>query len=123
MKDTMFQDVYDIVNAYAPINYNRLVIYLEYGEASYTFAFYAKVGEKYEKCYDWTGFDEKTAWEVFSRIDSIVSPIRKENGGQLWTNMTIVVEADGKFHSDFDYTDLIECAYLYKKEWKKKYLI
>lgn len=42
--------------------------------------------------------------------------------GELWSNMTMVIDSDGNMHTDFDYTDLSSGTYQYKKAWKKKYL-
>ena len=42
---------------------------------------------------------------------------------ELWSNMTMVIEPSGFMHTDFDYTDLTEGSYVYKKAWKAKYLI
>lgn len=58
----------------------------------------------------------------FKNIDKIVV---KERGKlkDAWTNMTMVVDSDGNMHTDYDYTDLSEGTYQFKKNWKKKYLI
>ena len=55
------------------------------------------------------------------KVDSIISKIRNEQFGK-WTNMTMTVDNEGNMQTDFDYTDLSEYAFQYKKEWKKKYL-
>ena len=36
--------------------------------------------------------------------------------------MTMIVSETGQMHTDFDYTDLSEGAYRFKKDWKNKYL-
>lgn len=35
----------------------------------------------------------------------------------------MVVSKEGKMHVDYDYTNLSEGTYQFKKNWKKKYLI
>ena len=123
MKRGFFQEIYDEVIPYVPDGFDKLIIYLEYGKNSYSFAFYAKINGKYVKCYDWPGFGEDVSWNVFKKIDEIASEERKETIGELWSNMTMTIGQDGSFHTDYDYTDLTDCAYAYKKEWKKKYLM
>ena len=58
---------------------------------------------------------------AFKNIDSFVSKARAKEK-EPWSNMTMVVESDGSMHTDFDYTDLSEGNYKYKKSWKAKYL-
>ena len=36
--------------------------------------------------------------------------------------MTFIVDSKGKMKTDFDYTDLSEGSYEYKKAWKQKYM-
>jgi hypothetical protein len=36
--------------------------------------------------------------------------------------MTMIVSSKGEMHTDFDYTDLSQGAYQYKKNWKRRYL-
>lgn len=123
MNGNLFQGILDIITPYLPNGFEKVVGYLEYGKASYSFAFYAKVEGEYVKCYDWPGFTEDISWKVFDKIDKLVSEERKNSIDSSWTNMTIVVGKDGSFHSDYDYTDLSDCAYAYKKAWRQKYLV
>ena len=95
--------------------------YFEYGEGSYSFSFYEKIGNKYIKCYDLDGVEEDSIDNSFKEIDKILLKERK-NDKNCWTNMTMVVSSEGNMHSDFDYTDLSEGNYKYKKQWKEKYL-
>ena len=60
---------------------------------------------------------------AFKQIDNMVMKERSKAEGSLWTNMTMIIEPDGKMHVDFDYTDLSENAYKYSKQWKKAYLV
>ena len=59
---------------------------------------------------------------AFENIDKFVDQERKK-GSESWTNMTMIVTSDGNMHADFDYTDLSEGSYKYKKDWKAKYLV
>lgn len=123
MTSNTFQGIYEQIAPYLPKGFSKIVIYLEYGKASYSFAFYAKVNGEYIKCYDWPGFSESVSWKVFEQIDQLVGKEREKSTDQLWSNMTITIDNNGSFHSDYDYTDLSDCAYAYKKAWKSKYLV
>ena len=118
----VYQQIYDELSRYMVPEASKLVVYLEYGEASYSFSFFEKINDVYVKCYDLEGVSDDMLADSFSEIDEIVSKERC-SGKQPWTNMTMIVDKDGNMHADFDYTDLSGGTYQYKKNWKKKYLV
>lgn len=121
VNEKIFQTIFDELSKFLQNKWERLVIYLEHGEEAYSYLFYVKEEGKYSQCFD-LGFSEKEILKSFSKIEKIVS---KERDGmnEKWTNMTMVIDDKGNMKTDFDYTDLSEGNYRYKKEWKKKYLI
>lgn len=121
INEKIFQTIFDELSKFLPKKWERLVVYLEHGEESYSYSFYVKEEGKYSQCFD-LNFSEKEILKSFSKIEKFVS---KERDGmnESWTNMTMVVDGKGNMKTDFDYTDLSEGNYRYKKEWKKKYLI
>lgn len=122
INEKMYQGIYDYLDEFLPIGWDRLIVYLEYGEASYTFSFYVRVNGQYVKCYDLPDVSDDRLAMSFKNIDKIVAKERSKEK-ELWSNMTMIVEKSGNMHVDLDYTDLSEATYQYKKNWKKKYLI
>lgn len=122
MNEKIYQAIFDELSKYLTAEWNKLIVYLEYGNASYSFAFYIQAGDKYIKCYDIAGVSDKELAKSFSAIDKIVSKERSQEKKALWTNMTMTVTKTGQMHTDFDYTDLSEGTYQFKKDWKMKYL-
>ena len=122
INDKIYQAIFDELSKYLISGWNKLIVYLEYGAASYSFAFYIQAGDKYIKCYDIPDISEKELAKSFSNIDKLVSKERDRENDKLWTNMTMTVTKTGRMHTDFDYTDLSEGTYQFKKDWKKKYL-
>ncbi len=122
MNDSIFQNIYDEIEQYIQFRWKKIVIYLEYGEESYTFLFYVNTGGEYVQCYDIKGINEDDLMDSFERIDEIVNEARSKDG-QTWSNMTIVIGDDGELKVDYDYTDLSQGTYKYEKEWKNKYLV
>ncbi len=118
-----FQLMYDEVSKVLPNQWEKLVIYLEYGEDAYSYAFYISENNKYINGYDIPNISEEKIAMCFRNIDKAVLKERNASKEDLWTNMTMIVESTGAMHTDFDYTDLSEGAYAYKKAWKKKYLV
>lgn len=120
INELIFQMIFDEYKKYLPTEWERLVTYFEYGEASYTFSFYVKENGVYTKCFDIPQVTEEELLESFRIIDGFLINEQKESG---WTNFTMTVDSEGNMHSDFDYTDLSSGTYQYHKNWKKKYLI
>ena len=122
MNEKIYQAIFDELSKYLTAEWDKLIVYLEYGNASYSFAFYIQAGDKYIKCYDIPDISEKELAMSFSNIDKYISKERSMENEKLWTNMTMTVTKTGQMHTDFDYTDLSEGTYQFKKNWKKKYL-
>lgn len=122
INEKIYQNIYDEFEGYLPKGWDKLIVYLEYGNDSYSFSFYVKADGKYTKCYDLQEISDEALAKSFSKIDKMVLPERKKER-EPWSNMTMTVSREGEMHTDFDYTDLSEGTYQYKKNWKKKYLI
>lgn len=122
INEKIYQSIFDEVSIYLPSSWDRVVIYLEYGESSYSISFYVKESGKYAKCYDLKGVSDEELYRSFKKINNAVAKQRNAIDGDKWSNMTMSVESSGKMKVDFDYTDLTEKAYQYSREWKKRYL-
>lgn len=109
--------IYDELSKYLPDSWERLVVYLEHGEDSYAYSFYVKEQGKYVKCFNIEGISEEELYKSFAIIEKEISDERSRQKGELWSNMTMVVESNGKMKTDFDYTDLSIGNYRYKKKW------
>ena len=123
LNEKTYQSIFDKVSAFLPDGWERLVVYLEYGEDSYSFSFYVKQNGEYVKCYDLPGVSEDKLMNAFQLIDKEVLKEREKTKSDLWSNMTMIVDNNGNMHTDFDYTDLSEGSYKYSKNWKAKYLV
>lgn len=123
MNEKVYQTIFNTIAPLLPESWTKLVVYLEYGEDSYSFSFFYSDGKKYIKCFDIPGVSEEALFAAFKKIDQVVLPERNKTNADLWSNMTMIVDADGNVHTDFDYTDLSSGTYQYKKAWKKKYLV
>lgn len=122
MQAKIFQNVFDEVRKCLPEKWEKAVIYLEYGNDAYSYALYVEVNGEFINVFDLPSVSDKRIFDSFKKIDKIILSERKITKDPLWSNMTMIVNADGMMHADYDYTDLAEGAYTYKKKWKKKYL-
>ena len=123
INDYVYQSIFDEVYKYLPDDWDKVVIYLEYGESSYSISFYVKEFGQFIKCYDLNDISDESLYQSFGKINNEVMVQRNLIVGEKWSNMTMVVDRSGKMQVDFDYTDLTEMAYQYSKEWKNKYLV
>ena len=120
MNDKIYQIIFDEVSNFLPVEWSKVIVYLEHGEESYSYSFYVKVDKHYINCFD-VGVSERKLFAAFSKIEKKVSKERKKLD-KCWSNMTMIVDNKGNMKTAFDYTDLSQGNYKYKKEWKMKYL-
>lgn len=120
-----YQELFNLIQPYLPTGWKKVVLYAEYGVASYSIEFFVKTtADEYIKCFDLPGIDEDALLDTFDEMDEVYSAQRTElPKSSIWTNATIVIDSTGKMNADFDYTDLTEDGYAYKQNWKLKYLI
>lgn len=120
MNDKIYQMIFDEVLNFLPSEWEKIVVYLEHGEDSYSYSFYVKIKGNYVKCFD-LGISDDKLLSSFARIEKKVSKERSKLD-KCWSNMTMIVDDEGNMKTAFDYTDLSRGNYQYKKAWKKKYL-
>ena len=122
MDNKIYQMIFDEISGFLPSVWDKVVIYLEHGEDSYSYSFFVKEKDEYIKCFDLNNLSEEELFAAFSRIEIKVSAERSKMK-DCWSNMTMVVDNSGAMKTEFDYTDLSSGNYQYKKLWKKKYLV
>lgn len=120
-----YQELFTLIQPYLPTGWTKVVLYSEYGEASYSIEFFVRMPDGvYTKCFDIPGIDEEALLDTFDEMNEIYIDQRNDlPKTSIWTNCTITVESTGKMGADFDYTDLAEGSYEYKQAWKAKYLV
>ena len=122
LNNKTYQLIFDEIIDFLPDDWEKLVVYLEHGEESYSYSFYVKSNGEYTKCFDLQNIYEKDLLSAFSEIEKNVSEERNNSKDELWSNMTMVIDNKGNMKTDFDYSDLSGGNYHYKESWKKKYL-
>ncbi len=128
--DQFFEKIANRLQSVLPVKWNKVCLYAEISEKSYEIFYYCFINgvDKPVQCYDLTKdyqIEEEQIDQVFEEINAILKPVRlasKEPGKNVWTNYTLVFESTGRFWEYFDYTNLENGTYEYKKQWKEKYL-
>lgn len=130
-ENLVFEKIAHRLQRVLPAGWNKICMYAEISEKSYEISYYCFVNGKSKPihCYalvDEYQIEEKDIDEVFADINQLLKPFWKqsnESGKEAWSNFTLVFESTGKFSGYYDYTDLSEGSYNYKKVWKDKYLL
>ena len=97
---------------------------MEYTEGSYSMKYFVNInGGSFVDCYQLKEFSKAQIIKVFMNIDKMISPIRSQmEKGKRWNVLTLIVDASGKFRTEFDYADISENTISYHEAWKEKYL-
>lgn len=120
INDTIYLKIFNIIKPLLPDEWEKLVVYIGYGNESYNMSFYVGVNGKMIKCFDLPDADQKDILLAYSEINKIVS-VERDKEADKWSSMTLVVVGDD-FHADFDYSEIPIGDIDYKKEWEKKYI-
>lgn len=126
----VFEDVAKTLQPILPKGWNKVCLYAEITEKSYEILFYCFINGKIKpiQCYNLSEeyqIEEDDIDVVFQKVNDILKSIwlkLKESDKETWSNYTLVFESTGKFSEYYDYSDLSEGSYEYKKIWKDKYL-
>lgn len=128
--DKFFEKIASRLQPVLPVGWNKVCLYAEIAEKSYEIFFYCFINgtDGAVQCYDLMEeyqIEEEEIDEAFEDIYAILELIwqeLKKLEEKTWTNYTLIFESTGRFKEYFDYTDLENGSYEYKKKWKEKYL-
>ena len=124
MNETIFQNVFDLLQDYLPEAWKKAVLFAGYTEGSFRMKFHVmNQNGVYVDCYQLKNCARAQLIRLFMDVHKVLEPSRKQTNGQKpWTVFTMIVDANGKMKTYFDYEDISESAIAYEKAWKEKYL-
>ena len=124
MNELDYQAIFDVLQDVLPPVWEKVVFYAEYTEGSYSMKYFVNInGGSFVDCYQLKEFSKAQIIKVFMNIDKMISPIRSQmEKGKRWNVLTLIVDASGKFGTEFDYADISENTISYHEAWKDKYL-
>lgn len=125
-----FEIIADKLQGILPQGWNKVVFYAEVTGDSYEMFYYVFTSKSKEpiQCYDLPESYEIEEEKIDEIFDDLFVPLREEqtnliaDGKEPWTNYTMVLNSDGSFKVNYDFTSLDDGGYEYRKEWKSKYL-
>lgn len=124
MSNNYFQDIFDELQTVLPEEWKKVVFYAEYALNSYSMKFFVGTGRgKYLDCYDIPELRARDIDNTFRSIHKILTPIRKSlSKKDTWTVLTMVIDRNGKFKADYDYSSHDKILITWESAWRKKYL-
>ena len=122
MENNVYTELGKNIIAVLPKNWERVCLYAQISTDSCEFFFHVKIGDKYIYCFDLEksyGISRKELREKFKELHGLLSPDQKEKN---WYVLTFILNSDGKFSVEYEYTDYSENSLDYQRIWKEKYL-
>ena len=124
MDNGIFQKVYDVLASLLPVKWQKVIFRADYTEGSYGMKYYVAGDDgRFIDCYSLPGVSRPQIIQAFKEINKTLSSSRTNlSEKDRWSVLTMTINADGSFKTDFDYADISESAIAYMEEWEKKYL-
>lgn len=124
--ENSFQKISDYLQPVLPEGWSRVCLYAEITETYSEIVYYCFINEQNKpiQCYNLTSKYKISEADIDNAITNITFEIENERKNALhkWSVMTYILFADAKFEVSYDYSNLTDGSYEFKKNWKKKYL-
>lgn len=121
MEGNTFQRIYDMIEDLLPDEWEELFFYAMYEHDSYSMRFYVRRGDDVRHMSNIEGIQQKVVIDRAMKIDRFLQ-VERNSLSDPWRTLTMVVDNNGKFFVDLDYTDFSERYLEYIEVWEEKYL-
>ena len=122
MIDVSYENLYRAIYPSLPVNWQRVVIRAAFGDGSSSIKYYVQQDGKYCDCFDLVS-DQSAILEIIANVHYTIATTRDNLAiKNRWNAITVVIEADGTFRSDFDYDEKDWVSNETLNEWEGKYL-
>lgn len=124
MNEKLFQVIYEKLQEVVPVKWHKIVFYAGYSKGSYNMKYYVDRGNgQYIDCFHLDGISDMQLMKLFVSIDKEIAAFREKlEESKKWNVMTMIVESNGTFKTDFDYDEISDNSISYEKDWVKRYL-
>lgn len=124
MIDVSYEKLYRAIYPTLPADWQRVVIRAAFRDGSSSIKYYVQQHSgEYCDCFELVT-DQATVLEIIANLHYSIAATRNSlTDKNRWNAITVAIEADGSFHSDFDYTEQDWGAVDTINEWERKYLI
>lgn len=124
MNEKMFQIIFDKLQESIPVTWNEIVFYVGYSKDSYSMKYYVNNGNgQYIDCFSIEDNSPKQLMKLFVSINNEIDIVRNRlDDSERWNVLTMIIDSNGDFRTDFEYTDIGENSISYERKWKNRYL-
>lgn len=119
-----YREIYELIQATISVKWNKILFYAALSSGTYVMKYYVDLGvNQFVDCYSLPNADRKAIRKVFMSIYKIIRTFRENLPEEKkWSVMTLQINSDGKFKTDYDYEDISHSIQNKISEWEKKYL-
>ncbi len=123
MTDVSYENLFRTIYPSLPVGWQKVVIHAVFIEDSCSIKYYIKQANgTYCDCFD-IDYDQAKVLEIIVNLHQDIASVRGFlSGKNKWNAITVVIEEDGNFHSDFDYGEADWNSVENTKLWIEKYL-
>ena len=124
MNSDIFQNTFNLLLDYLPVDWNKWIFYAAYTNGSYSMKYYTKSEDSgWIDCFSQKDITRSDLIKLFIKINNSLSKERNDlSDKDRWTVLSMIVDSNGNMTSEFDYTDISDCEIEYERKWEKKYL-
>lgn len=122
MKDEVFQKVFDVIYPILPEDWNCFVVRGLFSQIGNEIKILIRDGSKtYHDCYA-LGIPNEEVMEISQIIYEELLKLRQSTEKEPWNGITMIVDNEGNFTSDFDYSEIEPFSHEYDSAWERRYL-
>lgn len=124
MIDVSYEKLYRAIYPTLPADWQRVVIRAAFGDGNSSIKYYVQQHDgEYCDCFELVT-DQAAVLEIIANLHFSIAATRNSLAEKnRWSAITVSIESDGSFHSDFDYNEKDWTAVETVNEWERKYLI
>ena len=121
--DLDFQDIYNKLLDVMPIGWDNAIFMAEYTSGSYSMRCFVKEkADEYTDVMKLKGVTKTQIIKTYKTLNDIFQKERNKLNESCWYAVTFSFDKEGKFRSDFDYTNHEENVISFIDDWMKKHI-
>lgn len=122
MMDEIYQEIYDILFPILPSEWEQIVVRGVFGKEGNEIKFFIRDNAgKYSDCFS-LGVEREKILQTSKLILSTLERLRQSSEKEYWNVATIVINNDGDFNADFNYSSDVLFDSKYDSAWRAHYL-
>ena len=123
MIDISYQNIFDIVRPSLPENWTRIVFFFAFMLDTCEIMYFVQLNSmEYVDCFHLNQDREELVSKLSRLYKEVQYGMKEITAEKIYSVITVVIDADGNMHADFDYTDITENFDSYYNSWMNQYI-